>query len=213
MRILILTTFAWAIVTSRYQAAKDVSGSQYTLIDILERMEILFQRVEAYTEIAPTKEMTNIIMKIMVEALTILGIATKEIKQGRASELSMYKYTLPLIELSAEKFAKRLLGRLDIEDALKRLDMLTNEEARMATAVILKATRNIDDNQLRENLRKWLSPPDPSKNHNIACALRHEGSAKWFLEGGIYHDWKSTSSLLWIYGRRTSPLLSPRHIS
>jgi hypothetical protein len=145
VRILILTTFAWAIVTSRYQAAKDVSGSQYTLIDILERMEILFQRVEAYTEIAPTKEMTNIIMKIMVEALTILGIATKEIKQGRASELSMYKYTLPLIELSAEKFAKRLLGRLDIEDALKRLDMLTNEEARMATALVLKATCNLDD--------------------------------------------------------------------
>ena len=24
-------------------------------------------------------------------------------------------------------------------------------------------------NQLRQNLRRWLSPPDPSTNHNIAC--------------------------------------------
>ena len=31
--------------------------------------------------------MTDIIVKIMVEVLLILGIATKEIKQSRASEL------------------------------------------------------------------------------------------------------------------------------
>jgi hypothetical protein len=40
---------------------------------------------------------------------------------------------------------KRLAGKTDIEDALKRLDKLTNEEARMATAQVLKATHNIDD--------------------------------------------------------------------
>jgi len=38
-----------------------------------------------------------------------------------------------------------LIGRTDIEDALKRLDKLTNEEARMATAQDLKVTRNIDE--------------------------------------------------------------------
>jgi hypothetical protein len=32
-----------------------------------------------------------------------------------------------------------------MEDALKKLDMLTNEEARMATAQVLKATHAIDD--------------------------------------------------------------------
>jgi len=53
--------------------------------------------------------------------------------------------TLPLTELSPERFLKRLAGKTDIEDALKRLDKLTHEEARMATAQVLKATRNIDD--------------------------------------------------------------------
>jgi hypothetical protein len=52
---------------------------------------------------------------------------------------------LLLIELPSERFLKKLAGKTDIEDALKRLDTLTNEEARMATAQVLKATRNIDN--------------------------------------------------------------------
>jgi hypothetical protein len=36
-----------------------------------------------------------------------------------------------------------LIGRDDIEDALKRLDNLTQEEARMATTQVLKATRSV----------------------------------------------------------------------
>jgi archaellum component FlaC len=40
---------------------------------------------------------------------------------------------------------KRLIGRTDVEDALKKLDKLTNEEARMAVAQNLKATHNVDE--------------------------------------------------------------------
>ncbi len=45
-----------------------------------------------------------------------------------------------------EKFVKKLLGRNDIEDALKRLDALTMEEARMAIAETLNVTHRVDDN-------------------------------------------------------------------
>ena len=76
-------------MTSRYQAAKDVRASQDTLIDIFEHMENFFRRLEVYTEVTPTTEMMDIIMKIMVEVVTILGIATKDMKQGRTSELFM----------------------------------------------------------------------------------------------------------------------------
>ena len=38
-----------------------------------------------------------------------------------------------------------LLGRNDIEDALKRLDTLTLEEARMAISETLKVTNRVDD--------------------------------------------------------------------
>ena len=69
-----------------FQAAKDVRASQNTLVDIFERIESFFRRLEVYTEVPPTTEMMDTIIKIMVEVLSILGIAMKEIKQGRLSE-------------------------------------------------------------------------------------------------------------------------------
>ena len=64
----------------------DVHASQDTLVDVFERIENFFHRLEIYTEVAPTPEMTDIIIKIMVEVLSILGIATKQIKESRMSE-------------------------------------------------------------------------------------------------------------------------------
>jgi hypothetical protein len=141
--------------------------------------------------------------------------------------------------LSLEKFVQKLLGRNDIEDALKRLDTLTMEEARMAISeirvdvkevnAVVQRSANIADeekrsysdltvvnsrdlfilteSQLREKLRKWLSPPDPSTNHNIARKAHHEGTASWFFQGSIFEEWKSSPSLLWVHGKRMS--LSP----
>ena len=56
------------------------------VVDLFERMEFFFRRLETYIEVTLTEAMTDIITKIMVEVLTIFGIATKEIKQGRGSE-------------------------------------------------------------------------------------------------------------------------------
>ncbi|KAN0130211.1 hypothetical protein V8E53_011968 [Lactarius tabidus] len=216
-----------------FLAAKDVGASEEALVDLFERIENFFKRLESYTEVPPTNAMTDIIVKIMVEVLNIFAIATKDIKQGRA-----------------KKFFKKLVGRKDIEDALRRLDRLTQDEALMAAAQILNLTHrvdkkvtdvgnqvmgignqvtgvgnqigvvvqdgkdvkvtlqqtsnNVDDvkwNQLRESLRGWVSPPDPSTNHNIACGIHHGGTAEWFFQGSIFAEWKSNGTLLWIYGK------------
>ena len=51
-----------------------------------------------------------------------------------------------MTEAFSEKYLKKLFrNRTDIEDALKRLDSLTQEEARMAAAQVLKATHTVDD--------------------------------------------------------------------
>jgi hypothetical protein len=68
------------------QAAKDVRGDRDTLVDVFERVESFFRRLEIYTEVPPTTEMTDTIVQIMVEVISVLGIATKDIKQGRMSE-------------------------------------------------------------------------------------------------------------------------------
>ncbi len=49
-----------------------------------------------------------------------------------------------MIEGCLENFAMKLIGRTEIEDALKRLDKLTLEEVRMATAQNLKVTHTVD---------------------------------------------------------------------
>ncbi|KAI9434710.1 hypothetical protein H4582DRAFT_1855810 [Lactarius indigo] len=230
--------------------------------------------------------MTGIVVKIMVEVLSIFAIATKEIRQGRA-----------------KKFFKKLVGRRDIEDALERLDKLTQEEARMATAELLRLTHSVDyevkcvgkgvqdvngkvegiderirgvdervqgvdevvhgvnervqgvdekvqgvdervqgidervqavdgrvqgvvklivdggkertaamqrimntvddinRNQLRRELRNWISPPDPSINYNTACGAHHEGTATWLTRGDAFNRWRADGCLLWVHGK------------
>ncbi|KAI9432174.1 hypothetical protein H4582DRAFT_1120536 [Lactarius indigo] len=254
--------------------------------------------------------MTDIVVKIMVEVLSIFAIATKEIKQG-----------------FAKKFLKKLMGRRDIEDALQKLDRLTQEEARMANAEVLRVTHGVDDkvigvgfqvesvkkgvqdvdgkvegvdervqgvdervqgvvdrvhgvdervqcvregvksveervrvvdegvqrvdnkvrvvddrveqvdhrvavinddvkliidggkeratvlqrivntvddmnrNQLRRDLRNWISPPDPSINYNTACGAHHEGTATWLTRGDAFNRWRADGCLLWVHGK------------
>lgn len=58
-----------------------------------------------------------------------------------------------------EKIMRRLLGRHEIEDALMRLDTLTQEEARMATLEVLKIAHSIDNKVqvVIEGSSTWLS--------------------------------------------------------
>jgi hypothetical protein len=57
---------------------------------VLERIEAFFQRLEIYPKAAFNQGMGDIITKIMVEVLNVLGIATKEIRQGWTSMLLLY---------------------------------------------------------------------------------------------------------------------------
>jgi hypothetical protein len=61
---------------------------------------------------------------------------------------------------------------------------------------------------MQKHLQRWLSPPDPWKNHNIACESHHLGTATWFIQGNTFSEWKASDlgSLLWIHGKR---LLNP----
>ena len=51
-------------------------------------------------------------------------------------------------DVSSEIFARKLLGRTDIEDALKRIDVLIQQEVQMAIAQMLKLTTQVKDGTL-----------------------------------------------------------------
>ena len=107
-------------------------------------MEFFFIRLEQYICVRPSAAMTDVMVKIMIDVITILGIVTKEVRQGRTS-MSFLVFLFLKIDLRAERYLTSLIGRKDIEDALQRLEKLTQEEVRMAIAEALTISRNIYD--------------------------------------------------------------------
>ncbi|KAH8991483.1 hypothetical protein EDB86DRAFT_1607418 [Lactarius hatsudake] len=97
-------------------AADGVSSSYDALVDLFECIGNFLKRLRIYTDVPLTSSMTDIIVKILVELLSVFALATKQIKQGRF-----------------KKFAKKLLGESEIEAVLQRLDRLTQEEGRMTS--------------------------------------------------------------------------------
>jgi hypothetical protein len=67
------------------QAVKNISASYDALVDLFASFENFLNRLSIYTEVPPTPTLTNVLVKILVELLSTLAIATKQVKQGRLS--------------------------------------------------------------------------------------------------------------------------------
>ena len=112
-------------------------------MDLFERIENFFRRLERYIDVQQPSGMEDVIVRVMVEVLSILAIATKEINQSSASALIRGDGPPSLAHSSLEALLKKLVGRADIEYALQRLDKLIQDEAWMATAEGLRTTQGI----------------------------------------------------------------------
>ena len=64
-----------------------MKASHDALSELFERVDSFFERLRVHAQISLTTEMKKVFVKIMVEVLSILSIATKEMKRTRASEL------------------------------------------------------------------------------------------------------------------------------
>ena len=81
----------------------------------------------------------------------------------------------------------------------------------LASAYCSERSDSFTGSQLRESLSRWLSPPNPSTNHNNACKAHHSGTAQWFFQGSIFKQWKSTGSFLWVHGKRALLSVPAKH--
>ena len=131
VRILLLHS-STSLQCFNYKNASGVSASYDSLVDIFERVGNFLNRVHIYAKIPLTRLMMGVIVEIMAELLSVLALTTKQIKQGRLSK-SFVAHEPPSAELAIEKFIRRLSGDHKVEVVLRRLDRLTEEEARMAT--------------------------------------------------------------------------------
>ncbi|KAI0294552.1 hypothetical protein BC826DRAFT_316560 [Russula brevipes] len=112
-----------------YQAVKDVGANYDALVDLLESIERFLNRLDIYTKITPTAAMAEMVVKIMVELLSTLALATKQVKQ---------KQPMKLVE--------KLLGDNEGEAVLQRLDRLTQDEARTTAAQTLEVVYGLMQN-------------------------------------------------------------------
>ncbi|KAI0267816.1 hypothetical protein BC834DRAFT_842472 [Gloeopeniophorella convolvens] len=182
------------------QAAQDVSASYSALVKLFDSFAEFLERLKFYVEPPRNMPIPKIIVKTMAEMLSVVALATKHIKRGWL-----------------KNFLKTLLGNKlkEILDALEKLDRLTNEELRMVVAQIHKDAAGTRQDvqrilteqeakkreELQAKLWAWLSPPNVSANHDFARERHHPGTARWFLQGTIFEDWKRDGSLLWIRGK------------
>jgi hypothetical protein len=77
-----------------FQAAIGISASYDALVDLLECVGNFLSRLQMYTEIPFSPSMSDIVTKIMVEVMSVLSLATKQIKQGRLSTSFYIIFTL-----------------------------------------------------------------------------------------------------------------------
>ena len=61
------------------------------------------------------------------------------------------------------------------------------------------------DGALRDKIRLWLKPPDPTTNYNTAVEARQVGTGAWLIQSQDFVDWMTTrGSFMWICGIRAS---------
>ena len=90
------------------QAAKGIISNCDALIDLLESIEHFLNRLDIYTRIPPTPAMDEIVIKILVELISTLGLVTEELKQRRSSESvladAFYSCSVPRSQVCKEVF-------------------------------------------------------------------------------------------------------------
>ena len=120
-------------------------SSYEALVDIFECVEKFLRRLKAYTDIPFTPAMTEILIKIMAELLSVLALATKQINQGRLSKPHLSQ-ECPRTKVVAEQYAKKVLGERSVDMVLQRLDRLTVEESRATVVQTLDVVYGLVNN-------------------------------------------------------------------
>ncbi|KAH9956366.1 hypothetical protein BC827DRAFT_801962 [Russula dissimulans] len=110
-------------------AATRVSASYDALVELFDCIGSFLKRLQIYSGIPLNNTMMDILIMIMVEVLSVLALATKQIKQGRF-----------------KKFGKKLLGESDVEAVLNQLGRLTQEETRVTVTHVLEVVYGLVNN-------------------------------------------------------------------
>jgi hypothetical protein len=69
-------------------------ASYDVMVDLFASFDNFLSRLSIYDGIPPTPALTNVLVKIIVELISMLALATKQVKQGRFSEFVLVVTTV-----------------------------------------------------------------------------------------------------------------------
>ncbi|KAF3211502.1 hypothetical protein TWF106_010222 [Orbilia oligospora] len=107
--------------------------------------------------------------------------------------------------MAAAAYAKDLLTRISprkVEAEKKVIEIpgiLTSIEKKI-DELHASVARSMSTEK-RQDIYRWLSPPDSSTNYNAAIKEHLQGSGLWFIESSKFSEWKiQRNSRLWLHG-------------
>ncbi|KAI0263285.1 hypothetical protein BC834DRAFT_844688 [Gloeopeniophorella convolvens] len=155
------------------QTAKKVGESYDMLVGIFDSIGGFLARLGIYERAPLPAPIAEVVVKVVAEMLSIFALATKEIEQGRLKEH---------LTVAAQTYSNTAAIKGDVRQVLSNQDLIKQDD-------------------LQGRHRKWLDPPDPSTNHNLACKGHHAGTSAWFTGGRVFDEWRRAGSLMWIHGK------------
>ncbi|KAJ7873475.1 hypothetical protein B0H14DRAFT_3860042, partial [Mycena olivaceomarginata] len=110
------------------QAAKNVSARYDCIIDLCELLHSFLERLRVYMSVQLPNGMRRVVIRMLVHLLSVFALVTKEIKQNRFGS-----------------YLRTLIGRTDVQDALKKLNDLIGAEQSIGVASAMVFSQEILD--------------------------------------------------------------------
>jgi hypothetical protein len=103
---------------------------------LLESIQGVVDRLKLHTPISPTPAIDNVLIKQMVELISILTWVTRKLKGRRPRESFLNDMFIYFTQPNAVILVKDFFAVKDIKQARQRLDRLIQEEIAVTTAQI-----------------------------------------------------------------------------
>ncbi|KZV62765.1 hypothetical protein PENSPDRAFT_692205 [Peniophora sp. CONT] len=190
------------------QAAKGVSALYDAIELLLKRIGACIARIQIYLAPSspPSPALMDVLRMSLVQVFIVLGIVTKFCdKAGDKDPKLTGKKGVKAMMQRMKDYSRVFLGETDVEEALKELEELTEEEKLIAAAdtnaVVRQVRRKVDymyHKTVIDDLRMWLDPPSPTPINYEGKRLA--GSCGWFFDDKL-EGWKAQKGgMYWVYG-------------
>ncbi|KIK60106.1 hypothetical protein GYMLUDRAFT_43868 [Collybiopsis luxurians FD-317 M1] len=157
--------------TEVYDALEELSNK------LQDALNCVKEHLDANPELSP--RMNYIYIQMLVQVIHIFGFLIQYPE-------SVAKKTQSIIWEHSKDFGESLLGEKGVQEALWKLDKLTNRESLMRIARIHKKVDNNETKmvvmRMNKQSKEWLSPPDVYQHYNTIHKEQHKGTGTWLFK-------------------------------